>query len=514
MSISLVYYSNTFADWVTTTNLVVNKVNSIDTADYVKSSGTLTVSVPSAYTSTLDISGRTTFTSNVAFTAGSVTFSNTANAIFSVNTFFNRELTSNNVVKLNNVYANGNVWFSNTSTIRVASNTLISNLNSELLGGSNSSYYIELSNTGIVLAQSAFVRANSSYDRANTGVVQAQAAFGQANTGIVQAQAAFGQANTGVVQAQASFIQANNAYNQANTFSPLAIQAAFGQANSSYDRANTGVVQAQAAFGQANTGVVQAQAAFVRANSSYDRANTGIVQAQAAFVRANSSPTTSLTISTTSPISGGGDLSSNRTLSLASGYGDTQNPFGSKTANQFLAAPNGSAGVPTFRAIVAADVPTLNQNTTGTSSNITQYTVNQSVGTSNDVRFNSLGIGTDASTTTGEIRATNDITAYYSDDKLKTKLGLIDNALEKVLSLDGFYYEANETAQSLGYTVKKEVGVSAQQVQAVLPEIVVPAPIDDKYLTVRYEKLIPLLIEAIKEQQNQINDLKSKLENE
>ena len=58
-------------------------------------------------------------------------------------------------------------------------------------------------------------------------------------------------------------------------------------------------------------------------------------------------------------------------ISLNSGYGDTQNPYASKTANFVLAAPNGSAGVPTFRAIVSADIPTLNQNTTGTASNVT-----------------------------------------------------------------------------------------------------------------------------------------------
>ena len=58
-------------------------------------------------------------------------------------------------------------------------------------------------------------------------------------------------------------------------------------------------------------------------------------------------------------------------ISLSSGYGDTQNPYASKTANYFLAAPNGVAGAPTFRAIVAADIPTLNQNTTGTASNVT-----------------------------------------------------------------------------------------------------------------------------------------------
>jgi hypothetical protein len=58
-------------------------------------------------------------------------------------------------------------------------------------------------------------------------------------------------------------------------------------------------------------------------------------------------------------------------ISLASGYGDTLNPYASKTANFVLAAPDGTAGVPTFRAVVAADIPTLNQNTTGTASNVT-----------------------------------------------------------------------------------------------------------------------------------------------
>jgi len=71
----------------------------------------------------------------------------------------------------------------------------------------------------------------------------------------------------------------------------------------------------------------------------------------------------------TSPVSSSGGTTP--AISLASGYGDTQNPYASKTANYFLAAPNGSAGAPTFRAVVAADIPTLNQNTTGTASNVT-----------------------------------------------------------------------------------------------------------------------------------------------
>jgi hypothetical protein len=129
-------------------------------------------------------------------------------------------------------------------------------------------------------------------------------------------------------------------------------------------------------------------------------------------------------------------------------------------------------------------------------------------------QVSSLGVGTTASGTTGEIRATNAITSYFSDDRLKTRTGNIQNALEKVLSLDGFHYHANETAVALGYDAsKQEVGLSAQQVQAVLPEVIAPAPVDPQYMTMHYERLVPLLVEAIKEQQKQIEELKAKLGN-
>jgi hypothetical protein len=156
---------------------------------------------------------------------------------------------------------------------------------------------------------------------------------------------------------------------------------------------------------------------------------------------------------------------------------------------------------------VTGTLPIANGGTNATTA--AAAATNLGLGTASDVRFDSFGVGTDASGTTGEIRATNNVTAYYSDNRLKTRLGPIEDALAKVNTLSGFYYEANEVAQALGYTVKKEVGVSAQEVQAVLPEIVVPAPIDDKYLTVHYEKMVPLLIEAIKELSAKVKTLEN-----
>jgi len=184
-------------------------------------------------------------------------------------------------------------------------------------------------------------------------------------------------------------------------------------------------------------------------------------------------------------------------------------------------------GTPSSGTLTNCTFPTLNQNTTGSAGSAAILTTARNI---NGVSFNgsadititaaatnvntqlaSLGVGTAASGTAGEIRATNNITAYYSDDRLKTKLGNIEDALAKVRTLSGFYYEANETAQDLGYEAIREVGVSAQQVQAVQPEVVAPAPIDAKYLTVRYERLVPLLIEAIKELDGELQSIKQQL---
>lgn len=110
---------------------------------------------------------------------------------------------------------------------------------------------------------------------------------------------------------------------------------------------------------------------------------------------------------------------------------------------------------------------------------------------------------------TGNFTATGEVTAYYSDARLKNFEGKIDSAMAKVMALNGYYFTENELAKSLGYNNDaRQVGVSAQEVDAILPEVTAPSPRDPKYLTVKYEKLVPLLIEAIKELQLQIEELK------
>jgi len=122
------------------------------------------------------------------------------------------------------------------------------------------------------------------------------------------------------------------------------------------------------------------------------------------------------------------------------------------------------------------------------------------------------GFYVDPSSTGDSIRVAGNIVAYYSDERLKDIEGNIDSPLEKVSQLNGFYYTANKKAQTLGYKDNRQVGVSAQEVEAVMPEVVTDAAIGHGYKTVDYAKLVPLLIEAVKEQQDQIETLKSRLE--
>jgi len=139
------------------------------------------------------------------------------------------------------------------------------------------------------------------------------------------------------------------------------------------------------------------------------------------------------------------------------------------------------------------------------------------LGTTNDVEFNdgkldSLGIGTAASGTTGQIRATDDITAFYSSDiALKEDITNIPDALESLKKLNGVLFNWKDKwiehqGGEDGYFVrKKDVGVIAQEVEKVLPEAV--AQRKDGIKAVKYDRLTCLLIEAVKKLNEKIENL-------
>jgi len=183
-------------------------------------------------------------------------------------------------------------------------------------------------------------------------------------------------------------------------------------------------------------------------------------------------------------------------------------------------AATGSGG--TVTSISAGTGVTMSPNpitTTGTIS------IGQAVTTSSAVQFGSLGVGA-ANATGGTIIATGEITAYSSDARLKNNVTLITDPLTKIMSLRGVTFDWDiAKAQPLGFVPNyiRDVGVIAQEVQAVLPEAVRPAPFDltadgldsasgEHYLTVQYEKLTALLIEAVKQLKSEVDDLRARLD--
>ena len=136
-----------------------------------------------------------------------------------------------------------------------------------------------------------------------------------------------------------------------------------------------------------------------------------------------------------------------------------------------------------------------------------------SLDTGNDVQFDSLGVATAASGTSGEIRATNDITAFYSSDvSLKENIHNISSPMDKVQNLNGVLFDWKQSfidskGGEDGYFMRKtDVGVIAQDVEKVLPEVVGTRP--DGVKAVKYDRLCALLIECVKDLQLQVNDLK------
>jgi len=128
--------------------------------------------------------------------------------------------------------------------------------------------------------------------------------------------------------------------------------------------------------------------------------------------------------------------------------------------------------------------------------------------------------------------ATGDVIAYYSDARLKKDVITIDNAINKIKQLRGVTYTWNDEKVNIikERAGTKDIGLIAQEVEAIEPLLITeyqtqlntPSNDPDKakdftpemsetYKTIKYEKLVALLVEGMKEQQQQIEDLKQQI---
>ena len=138
--------------------------------------------------------------------------------------------------------------------------------------------------------------------------------------------------------------------------------------------------------------------------------------------------------------------------------------------------------------------------------------INQNLLTTSNVQHASLGIGMAASGTAGRIDATNDIVAFSSSDiRFKENIKPIENAIDKIRKISGNTYDWKEENKIEHGYEGNDVGVIAQEIEAVLPQLVQTR--ESGFKAVKYDKLVALLIEGIKEQQLQIEQLRIDLNN-
>jgi hypothetical protein len=160
------------------------------------------------------------------------------------------------------------------------------------------------------------------------------------------------------------------------------------------------------------------------------------------------------------------------------------------------------------------NISVTNLNTTTASllietTNLELFTA--SLSTTSNVRFGSLGIGMAASGTSGRIDAANDIVAFSTSDiRLKENIVPIPNAIEKIRKISGNTYDWKAELKDVHGYEGNDVGVIAQEVESVLPQLVQDR--DNGYKAVKYDKIVALLIEGIKEQQQHIDNLTIQVE--
>jgi len=190
----------------------------------------------------------------------------------------------------------------------------------------------------------------------------------------------------------------------------------------------------------------------------------------------------------------GGVVSGSGQIDVSSTTGDIT--LGTRTSGNYVATITGTANQIT---VAGSGVETAA---------ITLSTP-QDIATTSNVQFGSIGVGTTASGVSGEIRATGDIVAFYSsDERLKENIQPIQNALSKVESISGNTYDWKEGFETIHSHTGNDLGVIAQEVQSVLPEVVTER--ESGYLAVDYVKLVPVLIEAIKELSARVKELENK----
>lgn len=545
---------------VNTSLTIGNTVNSLNLqsdsvyAQDVVISNLLTVEGNSVVEGNLVVQGTLIQTGNTEISTDTITVN--TGAVTNKNAYIeNRRVSGNNaVIKWNETtktwqVSTGNTYTSlynildessiNTSPIATSDTTVPSSsaLRTVYLtaGGYANSAYLQ-ANTALIHANAAFSAANNAVDTwvrdaANSASSYANSAFTRANTANVTATSANSSATLAISNASSASVYANAAFARGNT--------AQFHANEAYNTANSTINSATSASSYANSAFTRANSAQTHANAAFNLANTRY-SASGGTISGDVTVTGNLTISGTtttvntqdlnvadnfillnSDVSSGTSPSENAGIEINRGSATKVSIVWNETTDRWTFTNNGT----TFSNIGSAAAETYansaySQANTGTtlaqaSFNFANTVNGVVVATNRDQQMNSLGVGITPSGVAGEILAIDNITAYASSDRrLKENIVNIPDALDKVLKLNGVAYDwVNAYIEERGgednYFVRKhDIGLIAQEVEEVLPEIVADRP--NGYKAIKYERVVALLVEAIKELSNKIDNLENK----
>ena len=357
-------------------------------------------------------------------------------------------------------------------------------------------------------------------------------------TGVV----AVANGGTGLTSIAARSIPVANSTNTYTTVTPAAGQSvrvnAGNTAWEAYTPSTGTVTSVTATAPVASSGgtapVISMAAATASVNGYMTSTYAAKLDGIAAGATANTGTVTS--VATSGTVSGltltGGTITTTGTITLGGTLAVTPSNFASQTAKTFLAAPNGAAGTPTFRAMVASDVPTLNQNTTGSSGSCTGNAATATSATSATTATNATNTAITNDTTTataqfitfvgassgntgqkthstgltfvpstGAFTASGNVTAY-SDERLKKDWAPVAaNFVSRLATVKSGTYTRTDTGE-------RQAGSSAQDWQKLLPEVVAAGADDKETLSLAYGNAA--LVSAV-ELAKEVVELRAKL---
>ena len=359
-------------------------------------------------------------------------------------------------------------------------------------GGTNQTLNLafQTANAAFGSANSVGIYANTINTKLNGTTTNTSAAFDQANLALIYASASFNQSNNFSTYATGIGSNTTSAYNYANTVG-YQLSFAYGVANAAFGTAN-------GAFNYANSVNYNLNQLTTIATNAYNTANNAIPKnngtATGTLAVANFSTSGSASFNNYHTIDGNGGIF----RTGGGGYGVRIYPSSTYSILQFTDAYQSTQWGSIY----------VNASTFNIGSDASAPVVVRSSGSTIGT-FTTSGLSI-----TGQIWATDNITAYNTSDiKLKENIKNLTNPLDKIKQINGVEFDwtddyIKEKGGEDGYFIRKhDVGVIAQEIEKVLPEVV--AERKDGTKAVKYEKIVPLLIEAIKELSDEVERLKN-----